>query len=94
MGLGLVLTEVAPERVNALSQRALAFGASRVICGVHWQSDVDAGRLVASAVVAQLHTNADFVEQLALARGEYQAMRAKTGAALADCAAQTPAPKN
>ena len=40
-------------------QRGIAFGQSRVICGAHWQSDVDAGRLVGSAAVAKLHANAD-----------------------------------
>ena len=74
---GLVLTEVAPDRANALAQRAYAFGQSRVVCGVHWQSDVDAGRLVASAVVAQLHGNADFNAQLSEARKEYEGMRAQ-----------------
>ena len=85
---GLVLSEIAPERSNAIIQRAKAFGHSRVICGVHWQSDVDAGQLVASAAVAQLHGNAVFSEQLALARGEVDAARkADTGAAPSeDCA--------
>ena len=73
---GLVLTEVAPERANAVVQRARDFGQSRTVCGVHWQSDVDAGQLVASAVVAQLHGVADFNEQLALARKEVAAARA------------------
>jgi len=82
---GLILTEVAPERANALAQRAYAFGQSRVVCGVHWQSDVDAGRLVASAVVAQLHTNADFNAQLGEAKKEYQAARAKGGPAPETC---------
>jgi hypothetical protein len=31
-----------------------------VICGYHWQSDVDAARIVGSAVVATLHTNPAF----------------------------------
>lgn len=88
---GLVLTEVAPERANALAQRAWAFGQSRAVCGVHWQSDVDAGRLVGSAVVAQLHGNAEFNEQLALARAEVAAARAaNTGAAL-DCSLENKA---
>lgn len=75
---GLVLTEVAPDRANALAQRAYAFGQSRVVCGVHWQSDVDAGRLVASTVLAQLHSNADFNAQLAEARKEYAAAQGKS----------------
>ena len=32
-----------------------------VICGYHFQSDVDAARIVASAVVARLHANDAFV---------------------------------
>lgn len=88
---GLVLTEVAPDRSNALIQRAQAFGQSRVVCGVHWQSDVDAGRLVASAVVAQLHSNADFNEQLALARQELTAARNAKATPVADCALESQA---
>ena len=88
---GLVLTEVAPDRANALAQRAYAFGQSRVVCGVHWQSDVDAGRLVAAAVVAQLHTNDDFNAQLAEARKEYAAAKAAKANPAVDCAAEAQA---
>lgn len=66
----LILTELAPDRSNALLQRGHAFGQSRVLCGVHWQSDVDNGRLIGSAVVAQLHTDPTFLAQASLARAE------------------------
>jgi acid phosphatase (class A) len=56
-----------------------------VACGVHWQSDVDAGRLVAAAVVAQLHSNADFTAQLAEARKEVTAARAAKAVPTLDC---------
>lgn len=88
---GLVLTEAAPERANALVQRGRAFGQSRVMCGVHWQSDVDAGRLVASAVVAQLHANAEFNAQLGAARKEIAVARAANAEPNADCAAEAAA---
>lgn len=88
---GLVLTEVAPDRANALAQRAYAFGQSRVVCGVHWQSDVDAGRLVASVAVAQLHSNPEFNAQLSEARKEYQAARAAGAPLLQSCAAEVSA---
>ena len=45
-------------------------GESRVICGYHFQSDVDAARLVASAVVARLHADPGFQAQLEKARKE------------------------
>jgi acid phosphatase (class A) len=88
---GLVLTEVAPDRANALAQRAYAFGQSRAVCGVHWQSDVDAGRLVAGAVVAQLHSNDDFNAQLAEAQKEYAAAKASKVNLAIDCAAEAQA---
>jgi len=91
---GLVLTEVAPERANDLMQRAKALGQSRVVCGVHWQSDVDAGRLVGSAVFAQLHANAEFNDQLALARKEVAAARAASAAPTSDCVAEAKALAN
>ena len=47
-------------------------GQSRVICGYHWQSDVDAARVVASTVVATLHSNNEFNAQLAKAKAEFQ----------------------
>jgi acid phosphatase (class A) len=90
----LVLTEVAPERADALAQRGRSFGDSRMACGAHWASDVDAGRLVASAVVAQLHANADFRAQLDAAKGEVAAMRAAGAKPNVDCAAESAALAN
>lgn len=85
---GLLLTEVAPDRAQTLLERGHAFGQSRAICGVHWQSDVDAGRLVASATVARLQSSADFRAQLALARAEVVAARAKGAQPEGDCTAE------
>lgn len=87
----LVLAELAPERANEILARGRAAGQSRVVCGVHWQSDVDAGRLVASAVVAQLHSVADFRAQLAQARLEVSQARAAGSAPAPDCAAEAAA---
>jgi acid phosphatase (class A) len=66
----LVLAQVAPDRTDALLQRGRAFGQSRGICGVHWRSDIEAGRLVGAATVARLQSDAVFNAQLALARTE------------------------
>ena len=66
----LLLVQAAPQNMDALLQRGHAFGQSRVICGVHWQSDVDAGRLIGAAAVARLQSDATFKAQLALARHE------------------------
>jgi acid phosphatase (class A) len=87
----LVLSEVAPERANALLARGLAFGQSRVICGVHWQSDVDAGRVMGSAAVAVLHTDPTFTAQLAAAKAEVADVRSKNLQASGDCKAEAAA---
>lgn len=50
-------------------------GQSRVICGYHFQSDVDAARIVASAVVARLHANDAFVKQLNKAKDEFSKLQ-------------------
>lgn len=84
----LVLTEIAPQRANALLARGYAYGQSRVICGVHWQSDVDAGRLVASATVARLHADPVFRAQLTAAGEEVSRGLAKNAPAQASCAAE------
>lgn len=67
----LILTEIAPERAGPLLRRGLEFGQSRVVCGVHWQSDVDTAQLVGSAVYARLHADAEFNADMAAARQEY-----------------------
>ncbi|MFT4099791.1 MAG: phosphatase PAP2 family protein [Burkholderiaceae bacterium] len=85
----LVLTQVAPERTDALLQRGRAFAQSRGVCGVHWKSDIENGRLVGSATVARLQGNAVFNAQLAAARNELASARASGKVpAQADCAAE------
>ncbi len=87
----LMLAELAPERTDALIARGLAFGQSRVICGVHWQSDVDAGRLMAAATVAKLHANETFRAQMAAAQEEIATARAKGRKSALDCKAEAAA---
>ena len=67
----LVLAEINVARQDAILKRGFEHGQSRVICGVHYQSDVDAGRIVASALVARLHADTAFTAQLAKAKKEF-----------------------
>ncbi len=67
----LLLTELAPDRADTILARGYMYGQSRVIAGYHWQSDVDAGRLVASAAVARLHADKRFLKLMKKARKEY-----------------------
>lgn len=84
----LVLTAIAPDKADAVLQRGYAFGQSRVICGVHWQSDVNNGRLMGAAAVARLQSDATFLAQAALARQEIAAARAKGATSPLNCTAE------
>jgi acid phosphatase (class A) len=66
----LLLAEVDSEHAAVIVARGRAFGESRVVCGVHYASDVEAGRITATALVAALHGNADFDADMAAARSE------------------------
>jgi acid phosphatase (class A) len=85
----LVLAELQPERANEILQRGFAFGQSRMICGVHWQSDVEAGRVVGAATVARLHADATFADDMQTAKEELAAARAKGPANPAACTAES-----
>lgn len=74
-GWALVLTELVPDRANEILPHGRDFGESRVVCNAHWQSDVDAGRIIAAATVARLHADAAFQADLAAARAEIEAAR-------------------
>ncbi|MFT4027511.1 MAG: phosphatase PAP2 family protein [Novosphingobium sp.] len=85
-GWGLVLAEAIPDRAAQLVARGRAFGDSRRICNVHWLSDIEEGRVVASAVVARLNAEPEFQADLAAARAEAAAL-ADRGPGQ-DCAAE------
>ena len=68
----LLLSEINPDRADTILARGYMYGDSRVIVGAHWQSDVNAGRLAASAAYAKLHTSERFLEQMRLARQEFR----------------------
>lgn len=73
----LVLTEMAPDHADAILARGLSYGESRSICGVHYPSDVEAGRLVGAVLVARLKADPAFQADFAAAARELaQAQRA------------------
>jgi acid phosphatase (class A) len=67
---GLVLGELAPAKASGLLEAGREIGESRVICGVHYQSDVEAGRMLGGAMVAAEHAKAQFRADFAAARAE------------------------
>lgn len=79
----LVLSQINPERSDALLARGLSFGQSRVICNAHWQSDVDGGRVMGAATVARLQSEPSFQADIKAAREELR--QARQAQAPVDC---------
>jgi acid phosphatase (class A) len=84
----LILSEIAPDRIDAILARGLAFGVSRNVCNVHWHSDVVQGRVIGAGVVARLHAEPGFLVDLDAAKGELAAMRTKRMQPTRDCVAE------
>lgn len=70
--IALVLSEINPDAQNDMLARAFQYGQGRVITGYHWQSDVDDGRVLASAVYTSLHNSSEFMSQMLKAKEEFQ----------------------
>ena len=75
-GMALVLAQLNPERQDTLLKAGYEWGQSRVIAGYHWQSDVDASRLLSSATFASLQSSPAYLEDLSAAREELKALAA------------------
>jgi acid phosphatase (class A) len=87
----LILAEIAPDRAEAILARGRAYGESRIICNVHWNSDVAEGRTMGAAVVARLHADQKFREDLEMAKKEYAQARTKGLQPSRDCQAEADA---
>ena len=74
-GIALLLSEINPERADRILEKGRDYGNSRVICGYHWNSDVQTGRFVASIMLNALHANKAFGEQMVKAKAEFDALK-------------------
>lgn len=87
----LTLSEIAPDRANAILQRGRSFGQSRGICGVHWKSDIESGRIIGAATFTRLQANPVFEAQMEAARAEVAKARSRGAEPSVNCAAEAAA---
>jgi acid phosphatase (class A) len=66
----LVLSEIFPDQKDALIARSRQIGDDRVLGGVHYPSDVEAGRTLAAAIVKDMLADPDFQAQLEKVKAE------------------------
>ncbi|TWI04931.1 acid phosphatase (class A) [Luteimonas cucumeris] len=91
--IGMILAELVPGRSTELLTRARVYAESRVVCGAHNASAIDAGAINAGALVAALHASPDFRAAMEAARHEIAAARdaGKAAPDSATCAAEAAA---
>ncbi len=87
----LILAEIAPGHADAILARGRAFGESRIICNVHWHSDVVEGRFIGASVVAKLHSDPQFNSDLEAAKKELASLYAKGVKSPNDCKSESDA---
>ena len=76
-GMALLLCEINPAAQDELFKLGYEWGQSRVIAGYHWQSDVDASRMLAAACYARLHTCQAFLDDMTAAKKEFEKLKSK-----------------
>lgn len=69
--VAMILSRIAPDRAQALMDRAEEYEESRLVCGMHFPTDIEVGQVVAAAVVSRLETSTRFHADMARARREY-----------------------
>jgi len=71
--LGVVLAAAVPEKRDAILERSADYARSRLICGVHYRTDVEAGRQVGTALAAVMLSMPPIQQQVADVRAELKA---------------------
>ncbi len=89
---GRTLAAALPDRAAAAMAWGVSLGDNRVVCRVHWPSDVAAGRRLADAVHDRLAALPAFRADVAAARAELARAPAATGCAGPAAAATTASP--
>jgi acid phosphatase (class A) len=68
----LVLSDLAPQLQDKLMARGVQYGDDRVILGLHFPSDIAAGRALGEAIYAVLKDKKAYQDDLAAAKAQFQ----------------------
>jgi len=68
--IAIILAKVVPEKSAALFERAAVYSHNRVVAGVHFPTDVEAGRIASSVIANTLLHEGQFINDLVQAKAE------------------------
>jgi acid phosphatase (class A) len=71
---GLILADLRPDRAPQILARARAYGESRIVCGAHNMSAVEAGRLGATISMQKIRLSDQYLADVAAAKAELQSL--------------------
>lgn len=84
---GWIMADAAPDVAAGLLERGEAIGESRLVCGLHYAADVEAGQALGEALHRAMAATPDYQADLAQARIELAAARSR-GLTSPTCAAE------
>jgi acid phosphatase (class A) len=68
--MAILLAAMVPEKKNELFERGWKFAFNRMIGGVHYRSDIEAGRIAATVIAVEFFKNREFMCEYSKARRE------------------------
>lgn len=71
--MGVILANLIPEQATEILSRAKMYAENRIVCGVHYRSDIVGGQVLGTLVALQLLQNAEFRQQMDAAKAELRA---------------------
>lgn len=73
MLMGITLSKMIPEKKDAFMARAIQYGQSRFVVGVHYASDLEASKMAGAAVGNAMLHNPEFLKEMEAAKTELRA---------------------
>jgi acid phosphatase (class A) len=71
--MGVVLSDMLPEKKQQIMARAWEFGQNRIVGGIHYPTDIEAGRISGTAIAQTIMQHEDYREEYAAAKTELRA---------------------
>ena len=71
--MAIVLSNMVPEKRAELMARGWEYANNRVIGGIHYRSDIEAGRIAGSLIAEAIWNQSDFAAEFAAAKAELRA---------------------